>query len=156
MSGNTSTTWRSLFNETKKAPYFLYLLARCVKAAIRYNASGQFNNTPDNRRKGARPVEMRHRITAAAALLGGNTKTTALHYAAVLAKCTPDDLIYMDPPYQGVSIARDHRYAPKVCHDEFAESLNDLNKKGCLFIVSYDGRTGGKRDSASHCQKTSA
>ena len=44
----------------------------------------------------------------------------------------------MDPPYQGVCSAETDRYATKVCHDEFAESFNDLNKKGCMFIVSYE------------------
>ncbi|MCH8922503.1 MAG: DNA adenine methylase [Planctomycetes bacterium] len=47
---------RSRFNRDHHPADFLYLLARCVKAAIRYNAKGQFNNTPDNRRRGARPA----------------------------------------------------------------------------------------------------
>ena len=50
---------RTRFNESHQPADLLYLLARCVKAAIRYNTSGEFNNTPDNRRKGARPSEMR-------------------------------------------------------------------------------------------------
>ena len=45
---------RKHFNDQHEPADFLYLLARCVKAAIRYNAAGEFNNTPDNRRKGAR------------------------------------------------------------------------------------------------------
>jgi DNA adenine methylase len=117
---------RDLFNTSQRPEHFLYLLARCVKAAIRYNANGQFNNTPDNRRKGARPEEMRLRILGASFLLKGRTQVTALDYRAVLEQCTPDDLIYMDPPYQGVCQVRDHRYAPKIEHGEFIDQLADL------------------------------
>jgi DNA adenine methylase len=137
-------TVREKFNETHKPEYFLYLLARCVKAAIRYNGDGQFNNSPDNRRKGARPETMRERILGAAALLQGRTEVSALDYRKVLAKCDSSDLLYMDPPYQGVCKNRDSRYCPKIDHEEFCASLAALNDKGCMFVVSYDGRTGNK------------
>ncbi len=58
---------RKKFNETRKPEYFLYLLARCVKAAIRYNQEGDFNNSPDNRRKARHPSTMRERIKGASA-----------------------------------------------------------------------------------------
>jgi DNA adenine methylase len=50
---------RDRFNATQQPADVLYLLARCVKAAVRYNARGQFNQSPDNRRRGARPHTMR-------------------------------------------------------------------------------------------------
>jgi DNA adenine methylase len=136
---------RDRFNDRHQPEDFLYLLARCVKAAIRYNSDGKFNNTPDNRRKGAKPDEMRTRILGAAALLAEKTTVTAVDYRDVLGQCERSDLIYMDPPYQGVCAVRDHRYAPKVCHDEFSDALAELNKRGCRYIVSYDGRTGDKQ-----------
>jgi DNA adenine methylase len=135
---------RARFNKTHTSADFLYLLARCVKAAIRYNSSGEFNNTPDNRRKGARPAEMRQRIERASALFRDRTTLTALDYREVLAKCKKRDLVYMDPPYQGVSGNRDQRYLPTMRHDEFCESLEKLNTKGIMYAVSYDGRTGDK------------
>lgn len=137
-------TVRKKFNETHKPEYFLYLLARCVKAAIRYNAEGEFNNSPDNRRKGARPDTMRERIMGASALLQGRTEVSACDYRQVLADCDSADLVYMDPPYQGVCLNRDNRYCPKIDHAEFCACLADLNDKGCTFVVSYDGRTGDK------------
>jgi DNA adenine methylase len=137
-------TVRKQFNETHDPQYFLYLLARCVKAAIRYNGEGKFNNSPDNRRKGARPDTMRARIVGASALLQGRTEVSALDYRKVLAKCGSGDLVYMDPPYQGVCRNRDNRYCPTIDHGEFCESLATLNEKRCMFIVSYDGRTGEK------------
>ncbi len=50
----------------------------------------------------------------------------------------------MDPPYQGVCLSRDSRYAPHISHDAFCEVLNGLNNRNCRYIVSYDGRTGDK------------
>lgn len=135
---------RDRFNQHSAPADFLYLLARCVKAAIRYNSDGQFNNTPDNRRKGARPDEMRQRIVRASALLKGRSRLTAWDYKKVLADCTQDDLVYMDPPYQGVCGRRDQRYLPKFDHNEFCHELGKLNERGIQFIVSYDGRTGDK------------
>lgn len=135
---------RARFNSSHEPADLLYLLARCVKAAIRYNSNGEFNNTPDNRRKGARPSEMRQRIEIASGLLRNKAKITSLDYRDVLAKCRKSDLVYMDPPYQGVCGNRDQRYLPTISHDEFCESLSQLNAKEVMYAVSYDGRTGDK------------
>jgi DNA adenine methylase len=136
---------RSLFNASHRPDYFLYLLARCVKGAIRYNSRGEFNNSPDNRRKGAHPDEMVVRIEGAARLLAGRTRITSCDYCQVLEDCTTDDLIYLDPPYQGVSRGPNNRYGSRIDHREFREALHSLNRRGFLFLVSYDGRLGAKR-----------
>lgn len=135
---------RARFNKSHEPADFLYLLARCVKAAIRYNSNGEFNNTPDNRRKGARPSEMRRRIEFASELLRRRTELTSLDYREVLDKCTKRDLVYMDPPYQGVCGNRDQRYLPTIVHGEFCDALHRLNACGIMYAVSYDGRTGDK------------
>ena len=135
---------RERFNQTHRPDCFLYLLARCVKAAIRYNSEGGFNNSPDNRRKGAHPKTMRVRIVGASQLLQSRTLVTMRDYREILTDCHSSDLIYLDPPYQGVCGNRDNRYAPKIDRDEFCAALEDLNRRGCMFLVSYDGRTGTK------------
>ncbi len=68
---------RDAFNKSSGPEHFLYLLARCVKAAVRYNSDGEFNNSPDNRRKGARPSTMGTRIVGTSRLLRGKTQTSA-------------------------------------------------------------------------------
>jgi DNA adenine methylase len=135
---------REEFNQTQRPELLLYLLARCVKAAIRYNRSGGFNNSPDNRRKGMRPGTMRENIRLVSRILGPQTRITSVDYALVLAEATPDDLVYMDPPYQGVCKDRDCRYVGGVDYDAFAAELARLNDRGVPFVVSYDGRTGDK------------
>ncbi len=135
---------RERFNQSNQPHFFLYLLARCVKAAVRYNGNGKFNNSPDNRRLGMRPATMRQNIRLTSALLHGQVRLTCQDYRETLAKATPEDVVYMDPPYQGVCDTRDHRYCAGVSFDPFVESLNDLNCRRVAFIVSYDGRTGEK------------
>ncbi|NQT37611.1 MAG: DNA adenine methylase [Planctomycetes bacterium] len=135
---------RARFNETRSPDLLLYLLARCVKGAVRYNAKGQFNNSPDNRRNGATPRAMRRRIAGASSLLSGRTRVDSSDYTTVVDRCGPSDLIYMDPPYQGVGGVKDSRYAAKFDHGQFRDVLAGLNHRGCMFAVSYDGRTGSK------------
>jgi DNA adenine methylase len=45
---------REQFNRTQEPQLFLYLLARCIKGAVRYNSEGLFNQSPDKRRLGTR------------------------------------------------------------------------------------------------------
>lgn len=136
---------RDRFNTRPTPPDLLYLLARCVKASVRYNADGAFNQSPDNRRLGARPEAMRERVLAASRLLRGRTRLSTLDYTRVLAEANPDDLVYMDPPYQGVCRGRDPRYRDGVQFAGFVEALRDANRRSLSFIISYDGRTGAKR-----------
>ncbi|MDP2983374.1 MAG: DNA adenine methylase [Candidatus Latescibacter sp.] len=135
---------RDKFNLTGRPDYFLYLLARCVKASVRYNANGEFNQSPDNRRKGTMPVTMREHILGASSLLKGKTAFSSKNYRDVLTQATESDLIYMDPPYQGVCGNKDTRYLTSVQFCEFVEVLEHLNTRHIRYLVSYDGRTGDK------------
>jgi len=135
---------RDKFNAIGDPVMFLYLLARCVKAAVRYNAAGEFNQSPDNRRLGAHPDRMRRNIMTATHLLGGHTTTTCLDFREALVGATPSDVVYLDPPYQGVSTNRDRRYAGTVAYDAFVDALAELNARSISYIISYDGRTGSK------------
>ncbi|NCO32754.1 MAG: DNA adenine methylase [Armatimonadetes bacterium] len=135
---------RDEFNATARPDCFLYLLVRCVKGSVRYNANGEFNQSPDNRRRGALPKTMREMIFGASYLLKGKTTLTSQNYRDVLLKATKDDWVYMDPPYQGVCGNRDSRYLTGVQFCEFVEALERLNGRQVRYIVSYDGRTGSK------------
>lgn len=135
---------REDFNRTQDPRLFLYLLARCVKGSVRYNSSGLFNQSPDKRRHGTRPDTMRANILGVSALLQGNTKFSCVDYKDVLATAKVADLIYMDPPYQGVCGDRDSRYFSGIGHNDFVAALDQLNEKGISYIVSYDGRRGNK------------
>ncbi|MBI4760164.1 MAG: Dam family site-specific DNA-(adenine-N6)-methyltransferase [Chloroflexota bacterium] len=135
---------RDNFNATKRPDYLLYLLARCVKASVRYNTNGEFNQSPDNRRLGRHPRQMRDDIFAVSKLLKNKTTLTSVDYKEVLKKATSKDLVYLDPPYQGVCATGDPRYFSGIDFDEFIHELEKLNERNVPFILSYDGRTGKK------------
>lgn len=135
---------RDEFNKEQRPDYFLYLLARCIKASVRYNSKGEFNQSPDNRRKGRKPEIMKKDIFAVSKLFKGRVKITSSDYKEILASISSNDLVYMDPPYQGVCNGRDPRYYSKIDNDEFIEQLQKLVKKNISFILSYDGRTENK------------
>jgi len=136
---------REDFNRTQDPRLLLYLLARCVKGAVRYNAEGLFNQSPDKRRHGTRPETMRKNILGVSSLLRGRSVVSSLDYRDVLANVGVDDVVYMDPPYQGVCGERDSRYYAGVMFDDFVEALTQLNRRRIRYVVSYDGRTGVKR-----------
>lgn len=136
---------RARFNQTHQPADYLYLLARCVKAAVRYNAQGEFNQSSDNRRKGARPETMRQQIMGASRLLKGRVSADCADYRDIVSEITQDDLVYMDPPYQGVCKQRDPRYRKSIMFETFVDVLRDLNNRNIAYIVSYDGRTDKKQ-----------
>lgn len=135
---------REDFNRTQDPRLFLYLLARCVKASVRYNAAGLFNQSPDKRRYGTRPETMRRNIFGVSALLKGKAIFSSRDYREVLLEARPSDVVYMDPPYQGVCGDRDSRYFAGIAHSEFVEALQELDARGIAFLVSYDGRRGDR------------
>lgn len=122
----------------------MYLLARIVKGSVRYNSEGDFNQSADNRRAGMRPSTMRKNILGVSQLLAQKTKIKAKDYREIVETANTKDLIYMDPPYQGTSFTRDHRYYDGVSFDDLVSVLSALNDKGISYIVSYDGITGEK------------
>jgi DNA adenine methylase len=136
---------RDEFNRTQNPRLFLYLLARCVKGAVRYNADGFFNQSPDKRRHGVRPETMRANILGVSRLLKGKAVFSSMDYIVILARAGKDDLVYMDPPYQGVCGDRDSRYLSGISHGDFVSALEELNVRGISYIISYDGRTGNKK-----------
>lgn len=135
---------RDEFNQSHNPDYLLYLLARCAKASVRYNTRGEFNQSPDNRRKGAKPETMAKHILGASRLLHGITDVRHGDFREAIIDAIPKDIIYMDPPYQGVCSRRDNRYFEGLPFDEFVAALHDMNQKRLSFIISYDGRTGEK------------
>lgn len=135
---------RSKFNETQRSDYFLYVLARCIKGAIRYNSNGEFNQSADNRRKGRQPEGMRLEINSVSKLLKGKTQFYSVDYSEIFDLANSDDLIYMDPPYQGTCKNRDQRYFMGILFEKFVSDLEKLNQRSIPYIISYDGKTGNK------------
>ncbi len=136
---------RHAYNKYRQPEQFLYLLARCVKASVRYNNVGEFNQSPDNRRIGMEPDTMERNLFAASFIFSKkHVKLFSKDYRDILNMANKDAIVYMDPPYQGVCNNRDPRYIQGVEFDDFMRALIDLNSRNIPFILSYDGKTGEK------------
>ncbi len=132
-------------NGCQTAANMLYLLARCVKGSVRYSSTGMFNQSPDKRRKGTTPETLAKNIYQISNYLKGKTQFTSVDYREALQQARPGDIVYLDPPYQGVCSTRDSRYYSGIDFDDFVESVDELNRKGMDFIISYDGLCGEKQ-----------
>ena len=136
---------RDDFNRGDQSPAnMLYLLARCVKGSVRYGSNGLFNQSPDKRRNGTSPKTLKSNVDAISYYLKGRTEFLSQDYREVLELTRPGDVVYMDPPYQGVSNVRDSRYFSGVEFDDFVEAIDRLNCRGVDFLISYDGKCGDK------------
>ena len=133
---------RLYYNRDGDPAKLLYLLARCVKNAPRWNRDGRFNQSADRRRLGARPDKMRREIAAASSLLAGRSAIVAADFEAALADAGPDDLVYLDPPWEGVTVGGDPRYHQGLGRERLLDALSRLDERRVPFLLSYDGRCG--------------
>jgi len=135
---------RAEFNLDRDPAKLLYLLARCVKNAVRFNPAGEFNQSPDKRRRGTNPRAMEAELLAAHRVLQGKCRVVHSDFAQLFEQARPGDFFYLDPPYQGTSDGRDQRYVAGLSRERMIEGLAVLNRKRIPFILSYDGSCGGR------------
>lgn len=133
---------REEFNRTKDAALLLYLIARCVKNSIRFNANGEFNQGADHRRLGLKPEKLEKEIRLTSQLLKGKASAVAADFVDVVDSATTNDLVYMDPPWQGTSGKRDPRYAYLLDLDVLIAQLEKLNRRNVPYLLSFDGTCG--------------
>lgn len=138
------TNVREHYNAHGGSAELLYLLARCVKNAPRFNRDGAFNQSADLRRHGMHPAKMAKQILGAAYLLRARATAVAGDYHDVLAEAESTDLVYMDPPYEGTSTGTDRRYYQQLERERLINTLRELNERDVPFLLSYDGRHGDK------------
>ena len=135
---------RAAFNENGDAVLLLYLIARSVKNAVRFNRRGHFTQSFDKRRTGVKPDRVTRTVHAVSRLLRGRVTLFRGGFRDCVATATPDDLIYMDPPYQGTTYGADKRYAAGLERQSLIDALRDLDARAVPYILSYDGRMGEK------------
>ncbi len=122
----------------------LYLLARCVKNSPRWNREGAFNQSEDKRRLGMHPAKMRRQLAGTNQLLAGRTRAIVGDFEVTMAEAESNDLVYLDPPWEGTSSGRDTRYHRGLERERLVAALDALNRRQVPWILSYDGRCGDK------------
>ena len=130
----------NLLKDKPNAALTLFVLARVSKGAVRYNQQGEMNQICDRRRSGTQPKTIKKSAEAISNLLKDKVTFFCDDYREILNMAEPGDLVYMDPPYQGVSNGLSSRYIQSLSYDSFVESLEELNRRKIDYIVSYDGQ----------------
>lgn len=133
---------RARYNLSGDPVDLLYLTCRCVKNAVRFNAKGNFTQSVDKRRMGMNPAKMRQSVLGASALLKDITEVRDGDWLATTNDATPNDFLYMDPPYLGTSIGRDRRYAEAMSRERLVDGIRSFRERDLRFSLSYDGQSG--------------
>ena len=135
---------RRAFHREPTPERLLYLLTRCVKAAVRFNRQGAFNQAADKRRRGTHPDRVAEHAHAAAALLREHTQFRVGDALATTADAGHGDVAYLDPPWHGTTVGRDARYHAGYRHAELVALVSSLHARGVRVLLSYDGKRGGQ------------
>lgn len=135
---------RTDFNKTKSPSALLYLIARCVKNAVRFNNNGEFNQGADHRRLGLKPEKIQREAKQISNLLKDKVSIFSGDFREVISSANENDLVYMDPPWQGTSGKKDPRYAFLLNIDELIDELDKLNGRNVPYMLSFDGTCGDK------------
>ena len=135
---------RARFNAEGDPVDLLYLICRCVKNAVRFNAVGHFTQSVDQRRLGMAPARMATAIAAASELMRRRTEVRHGDWLETTVDAGPRDFLYLDPPYLGTTVGRDRRYARQLQQADLIAGLEGFRARDVPFALSYDGMTGGK------------
>lgn len=135
---------RDRYNSEKDPVDLLYLVARCVKNAVRFNRHGNMTQSVDKRRLGMRPEKMAAAILGSSTLLKGKIEIRPGDWLSTTADAAPGDFVYMDPPYAGTTLGRDKRYAEGLDPERLVQGLQGYRLRNLRFALSYDGMTGEK------------
>lgn len=125
---------RERFNTEQMPEDMLFLSRTCVNGLIRFNNSGNFNNSLHHTRKGINPTRL-EKIVYDWSNAIQNVKFVHKDYKECLKDATSEDFIYLDPPYFNTR----GRYFGRIDYEEFINFLKHLNELNIKFALSYDG-----------------
>ena len=129
---------RIRFNATKSPLDLNFLMRTCVNGIVRFNAAGEFNNSFHLSRRGMVPERFEKVVREWQEVLNGVT-FVCQDYEETLADARKGDFVYLDPPYAG----NHQRYVENLDLGRFFSALEDLNRRGVKWALSFDGRRGG-------------
>ena len=130
---------------TTRAARFVYLNRFCFNGLFRTNGSGRFNVPYGGIKSGRLPslceLEVAGALLSRAELIPGD-------FANVLGKVERGDFVYMDPPFSVSSRRVFREYDPASFGPSdlrrFRTALEDLDRLGATFLLSYDDCTEGE------------
>jgi DNA adenine methylase len=128
---------RDRFNQNQDPLDLNFILRTCVNGIVRFNSSGQFNNSFHLSRRGMEPDRF-ERVVAAWAPVLRDVEFVCHDYAETTSIATEHDFVYLDPPY-----ARNtDRYVADLELARFFDCLELMNRRRVKWALSFDGRRG--------------
>ena len=128
---------RRRFNQSQSPLDLNFLMRTCVNGIVRFNDLGEFNNSFHLSRPGMAP----HRFEKAVRQWNSVVQDVTFvcqDYEVTLADAKEGDFVYLDPPYAG----NHQRYAEDLDVQRFFTALEELNRRGVQWALSFDGRRG--------------
>lgn len=130
---------RDRFNLLQDPLDLNFIMRTCVNGIVRFNVKGDFNNSFHLSRRGmvADRFEKNVRLWSSAIK---DVSFESQDYKITLEQSKKGDFVYLDPPYAG----NKQRYIDDIEVAGFFNALEDLNKRGVFWALSFDGSRGEK------------
>lgn len=128
---------RERFNAEQRPEDLNFLMRTCVNGIVRFSKGGQFNNSFHLSRRGMLPPRFAKIVREWSAHVQGIEFRNG-DFEQTTADAKAGDFIYLDPPYAG----NKQRYIGDLDVDRFYRVLDDLNRRGVKWALSFDGARG--------------
>lgn len=128
---------RTRFNKSQRPEDLNFLMRTCVNGIVRFSMGGQFNNSFHLSRKGMLPQRFSMIVREWSAHIQG-IEFRQGDFQQTTADAKAGDFIYLDPPYAG----NKQRYIGDLDVTRFYSVLDDLNRRGVKWALSFDGNRG--------------
>lgn len=128
---------RDNFNKNQSPYDFFFLSRTCTNGLIRFNSKGEFNNSFHHNRNGINPDTLKVIVYD----WSKNIQTVKFinqDYKEILQTVTDKDIVYLDPPYFNTK----GMYYGTINYNDFYAFLEQLNRKGIRWLLSFDGIRG--------------
>lgn len=130
-------TTRAEFNLYHKPEDLLFITRTCTNGLIRFNQGGEFNNSFHITRPGINPDKLRDILFDWQSHIH-NIEFISGDYHDTTESAKEGDFIYLDPPYFHTK----GQYYGGIDYAQLLEYLDNLNRRGVKYILSYDGVQG--------------
>lgn len=128
---------RSDFNLYHRPEDFLFITRTCTNGVIRFNQDGEFNNSFHITRPGISPDKLRDILFDWNSHIQ-NIEFISGDYWDTTETAKDGDFVYLDPPYFHTK----GQYYGGIDYGRMLMFLDQLNKRGVKYILSYDGVQG--------------
>ena len=128
---------RDRFNGDPNPLDLNFLTRTSANGIVRFNRAGEFNNSFHLSRKGMQP-ERFSRIVGSWHDAIQDVTFVCQDYEQTISEARSGDFVYFDPPYAGNNM----RYTQDLDLDRFFGHLEELNRRGVSWALSFDGTRG--------------